>query len=138
MNDYNTIERIAQALVDLTERLAKQGYETSAGLLGGEFGYGAFYEDDTFHMRPYCWCGKDDCMWCAGCLCARPGDDDCEYCKPGERMLAAGGLAGTGAPNFWHKPSGLRVWWYKYIGRGMRFDVPDGIEAVALIDSLAR
>src|SRR5690606_31355785 len=80
MNDYNTIERIAQALVDLTERLAKQGYETSAGLLGGEFGYGAFYEDDTFHMRPYCWCGKDDCMWCVGCLCARPGDDDCEYC----------------------------------------------------------
>lgn len=21
------------------------------------------------------------------------------------------------APNFWHKPSGLKVWWYKYIGR---------------------
>jgi hypothetical protein len=23
------------------------------------------------------------------------------------------------APNFWHKPSGLRVWWYKWIGRDM-------------------
>src|SRR5690606_41498522 len=22
-------------------------------------------------------------------------------------------------PHFWHKPSGLRVRWYKYIGRGM-------------------
>lgn len=21
------------------------------------------------------------------------------------------------APNFWHKPTGLKVWWYKYIGR---------------------
>lgn len=21
------------------------------------------------------------------------------------------------APNFWHKPSGFKVWWYKYIGR---------------------
>lgn len=23
------------------------------------------------------------------------------------------------APNFWYKPSGLKVWWYKYIGRGL-------------------
>ena len=23
------------------------------------------------------------------------------------------------APNFWHKPSGFKVWWYKHIGRGM-------------------
>ncbi len=22
------------------------------------------------------------------------------------------------APNFWHKPSGFKVWWYKWIGRG--------------------
>ncbi len=25
----------------------------------------------------------------------------------------------TPAPNFWHKPTGLMVWWYKYIGRDM-------------------
>lgn len=23
------------------------------------------------------------------------------------------------APNFWYKPSGFKVWWYKYIGRDM-------------------
>lgn len=23
------------------------------------------------------------------------------------------------APNFWHKPSNSRIWWYKWIGRGM-------------------
>lgn len=26
------------------------------------------------------------------------------------------------APNFWHKPSGFAVRWYKYIGRGMEID----------------
>jgi hypothetical protein len=44
-------------------------------------------------MHPYCWCEADDCRWCSG-----------------------------EAPNFWHKPSGLKVWWYKYIGRSMEVE----------------
>ena len=28
-------------------------------------------------------------------------------------------LPSQSAPNFWHKPSGFKVWWYKYIGRDM-------------------
>ena len=52
--------------------------------------YGADYEDGTILIHPYCWCGKRDCAWCTG-----------------------------RAPNFWHKPSGFKVWWYKYIGRDM-------------------
>jgi hypothetical protein len=44
-------------------------------------------------------------------------DPVCDYC------LSKGAFAlypaGHSAPHFWHKPSGLMVWWYKYIGRGM-------------------
>lgn len=40
------------------------------------------------------------------------------------------------APNFWHKPSGLKIWWYKYIGRGMDFHIPEGVNAVEIIRSL--
>lgn len=29
------------------------------------------------------------------------------------------GMPRQSAPNFWHKPSGSRIWWYKWIGRGM-------------------
>ena len=39
--------------------------------------------------------------------------------------------AAQDAPNFWHKPSGFRVRWYKYIGRGMKAETePDDLAAV--------
>lgn len=31
-------------------------------------------------------------------------------------------LPSQAAPNFWYKPTGLRVWWYKYIGRSTEVD----------------
>lgn len=40
----------------------------------------------------------------------------CFYCTDGYREF--GGEPGKGAPNFWYKPTGLKVWWYKHIGRG--------------------
>lgn len=38
-------------------------------------------------------------------------------------------------PHFWHKPSGFRVWWYKYIGRDMEIHDPtsSGIDIVGLL-----
>lgn len=30
------------------------------------------------------------------------------------------------APNFWHKSSGIHISWYKYIGRGMEINIPEG------------
>lgn len=48
---------------------------------------------------------------------AKRHDPVCDYCL-GKGIFALC-PAGRGAPNFWHKPSGLMVWWYKYIGRGM-------------------
>lgn len=32
------------------------------------------------------------------------------------------------APNFWFKPTDLRVWWYKYIGRDMEIDGTAGAD----------
>ena len=88
-------DQIGHDLVWLTERLMKtQGAETSGGFLGGEFGYGAYFENDVFMMHPFCWCDRDDCC--------------------GERVSV---------PNFLHKPSGTAVHWYKYIGRGMEVDL---------------
>jgi hypothetical protein len=61
--------------------------------------YGTQYENDTFMMHPYCWCDKEDCPWCEG--------EEWEEDSP------------EAGPNFHYKPLGFKVWWYKYIGRGM-------------------
>lgn len=45
------------------------------------------------------------------------------------------------APNFWHKPSGFQVSWYKWIGRGMEWNfVPDDPVAIfkECFDSIPR
>ena len=86
---------IELGLVTLTEAISKMNPDlVSQGLLGGRFGYGANYENDVFMMHPYCWCDKDDCVWCG---------DEC-------------------APNFHHFKSDLKIWWYKWIGRGMDYN----------------
>ena len=59
--------------------------------------YGTDFENDEFMMHHFCWCERGDCRWCSEDACG------CEHQMP--------------APNFWHKPSGFKVWWYKYIGR---------------------
>lgn len=58
------------SLVAITEAIAKVAPDTvAAGCLGGEFGYGAEYENDVFMMHPYCWCEQETCPWCMGCDC---------------------------------------------------------------------
>lgn len=53
--------------------------------------YGTDCEDENFAIHRFCWCEEESCPWCG----------------PSE------------SPNFWHKPTGIKVWWYKYIGRGV-------------------
>lgn len=91
----------------------REGVEAGYGL-GGSDGYGCEWDSDVFMMHPYCWCERSDCAWCAGCDCPEP----CSY-HSDDAHQNVGFVADKGAPNFWHKPSGLKVWWYKYIGRGM-------------------
>lgn len=135
--------QVADDLVWLTEHLmSTQGAETTGGFLGGEFGYGADFENDTFQMHPYCWCESDACPWCWGCVCPEGAsvyevrgtrvtfDEWCaEYERTGNRDrthrkdpdLVCDYCTGerVSAPNFWHKPTDSRVHWYKYIGRSM-------------------
>jgi len=64
--------------------------------------YGGDYANDTFAMKPYCWCEREGCLLCFG-----------------------------DAPNFWYKPTDFKVTWYKFIGRGMKFNRKIGIAEAA-------
>ncbi len=79
---------VGNELVMLTKFLVKRlGLDTGYGL-GGEYGYGVYYENETFMMHPFCWCEQESCKWCDG-----------------------------DKPNFLFKPNNAGVWWYKWIGR---------------------
>ena len=69
--------------------------------------YGTDFENDKFMMHRFCWCEKDDCPWCGGEIIPELMKS-CGFEKEHET-----------APNFWYKPLDLKVWWYKYIGRGV-------------------
>lgn len=56
--------------------------------------YGVLIDNDTFSMHPFCWCEKETCPYC--------GKEN--------------------QPNFHYKPTDFKVWWYKYIGRGMEMN----------------
>lgn len=77
----------------------------------------------------HCTCGASN-EWLArveSCLC--------DACTASGIYAEAGALPGRGAPNFWHKPSGVRVWWYKYIGRDMKVHVPEGEGVVRAVEA---
>jgi hypothetical protein len=90
-NALTSGDALSQGLYALSELIIRglQPDERGGGL-GGEFGYGANFENDVFMMHRYCWCESEDCAWCEG-----------------------------EAPNFRHKASGFEASWYKYVGRGM-------------------
>jgi hypothetical protein len=100
--------------------------------LGGENGYGVNHENDVFMMHRFCWCSGYECPWCS-----YSGEEGAHF---QERHRARGALPDLDcgqAPNFWHKPSGVRVIWYKWIGRDNAVHVPDGVRfADVLADCL--
>src|SRR5690606_35696842 len=49
----------------------------------------------------------------------RRHDPVCDFCLGKGIFSQHGSEPGKGAPNFWYKPTNLKVWWYKYIGRDM-------------------
>lgn len=92
-------ESIEMDLVYLTEVLVtnKLG-ESFDGFLGGQFGYGTDFENDVFFMAHCCqgFCEED-----------KDGNPTCQACKR--------------ECNFEHKPSGLKICWYKWIGRSQEY-----------------
>lgn len=112
---------VSERLRELTERLCNVLDEDGAGGLGGDYGYGVNYENETFAMHRFCWCSGDDCPWCSW-----TPEKGAHF---QEKNTAHGALphAGDGlAPNFWHKRTGFRVWWYKWIGRDNEIENMDG------------
>lgn len=106
-------DEIYDGLVSLTKLIHDLGKAdgSAGGFLGGEFGYGANFENSIFMMHRYCWCEQDDCPWCGGD--AGPLSNHSGYFSS----------SNTTMPNFIHKPSKSAVWWYKYIGRGMEIEL---------------
>jgi len=119
-------DQLSAFLRGLTKAIAETtGANTSFGL-GGSYGYGCDYNSDVFMMKPYCWCDSETCPWCMGCNCP----DACGlHSKDAHQDV--GFEPDYGAPNFWHKPSGFKVWWYKYIGRGMETKGDGNLIAIA-------
>lgn len=88
--------------------------------------YGTDYENDVFMMHQYCWCEKPDCLWCCIWL---SNESDCSEAeaethrhKQEEQIRDRYGVWAAeypSAPNFWFKPNGFQLRWYKYIGRDM-------------------
>jgi hypothetical protein len=91
------------ALDDMLRTIAENSEED--GAWGSK--YGADVDNDTFMMHPFCWCESEECPWCCS------------------RAPHPGSVEGYGAPNFWHKASGIKVFWYKYIGRSVEVFGPE-------------
>lgn len=192
-------DALDHGLVALTTAICQATGEESGYGLGGRFGYGENFENDTFMMHRFCWCDLEDCRWCSdeGCGCDMPDGqhfvdgkpvsedeywatnrklldgkmphDVAEYdtpeywaadatwekavaerdrrlhfehaprvhtCHPQGMMQDQPGGAGEQpsqtAPNFWHKRTGLKVWWYKWIGRSQEVANADGVDLQAV------
>lgn len=137
---------LVDMLLEITKTIAeKDETRVAHGFLGGEFGYGGHWDDDIFLMHPECWCDKEgECPWCTGCavytkqcrICSDP-TSTAEGRRAASPEMGCDYVAGRGIfarfapwtlsheiryydpPNFWHKPTNMRVRWYKYIGREM-------------------
>lgn len=85
-------DTVSNGLRRIVEKLIKKGVgEANEIGLGGEFGYGVDFENDVFMIHPFCWCFKEECLWCS-----------------------------NKKPNFLHKNSESEITWYKWIGRDMK------------------
>lgn len=108
--------------------------DTAMRVIGVGFGsdgdwcskYGCNHENDVFMMHRYCWCEQRDCLWCTIWLSneVECSEDEARAHREKQEQLIReryGDWAAEypGAPNFWYKPSGFQLRWYKYIGRDM-------------------
>ena len=56
----------------------------------------------------------------------------CDFCLKSNSRY--GSEPGKAAPNFWHKKTNFKVWWYKWIGRSMKISNPNNIEFTSLLN----
>jgi hypothetical protein len=80
----------------------------------------------------HCTCGAQDAYVALLDAC------QCAFHNPSGAFADAGALPSQGAPHFWHKPSGVRIWWYKYIGRGMEVRALEGASIISAVREAVR
>lgn len=97
-------------LVALTEAIAQVDAErVGHGCLGGEFGYGAHWDNDVFTMRTYYWgdcdCGADEreAEWSK----VHKHADDCYRHKVAADLLAAGGTRSDFSDTYIERPDSI-------------------------------
>lgn len=130
MGPARSDDALSHCLRILTHQLKLKQPEADhgGGLFGGAYGYGVAFENDVFMMHPFCWCQRWDCPWCRDCGCEGHYDTPSGTYADGAKWILDKECVNcqeprpAPAPNFHHKPSGLQVRWYKYIGRGMEIE----------------
>lgn len=83
--------------------------------------------DYHFGNEVHCTCGATEGYMALVSACV------CDSCAATGAWGRHGAVRGRRAPNFWHKPSGLRVWWYKWIGRSMEVVKAEGVDTLAAV-----
>lgn len=140
MNDVTIVlpevsdDEISEGLRALTAAACAAMPDLDGGYgLGGENGYGVNYDNETFAMRRFCWCSGYDCPRCSY------SDEEGAHFQERNRVHGALPDLDCGqAPNFWHKASGFRVIWYKWIGRDNAVHHPPDADFKAILaDCLA-
>lgn len=125
MINENLPDQLEDKISDFLLRAAKILDPFSIEEVGG---YGVTVDivaDDTARvsMHRFCWCDGFDCPWCAY------HEEDLEDISEEARatLADAGHVPGHAAPNFRFKAADFeaRIWWYKYIGRGMSADLDE-------------
>ena len=124
-------DALTEALIYLSEQL--QPFNQ------GQAGYGVQADLSTegtaqrLRMHPFCWCEDMECPWCSCHLSVEEGYSNHQILQLEPIFEEKGFVPGEGAPNLHLESDGfeLRIWWYKYIGRGMTADRHLTLEDVA-------
>lgn len=128
-----TLDDLAAVLETITEHIYNKdaGRDQVNGILGGRFGYGAEWDSPVFEMHQFdadadCDCGMDEVRDSHAPRYPHKRFATRTRRRRWYREMDANEArfpchltCTAGRPNFWHKPSGLMVRWYKYIGRSM-------------------
>lgn len=130
-------EALCEALISLSNSLQIFGCETAGYGVHADLSISETHQ--RLRMHPFCWCDGMECAWCAGHLDSEEGYSNHEILRLEPLFEAQGFVPGEGAPNFQLDDDvfPVRIWWYKYIGRGMRADRPITAEDAAALKERA-
>jgi len=133
--------------VERTSRTSERVASLFHGVPDATMGYGATLHLEqggrTLTTRTYCWCGSGSCPWCAGCIDSDNWDGSAHALLTAAEVWAAHGfVTGKEAPNLWYRDAhtgvDARVWWYKYIGRGMEASLTGPLSTLDAVVDAAR